>query len=199
MTSRILLASASRFRKALLDNAGIAVEAVPAEIDERAVEEAVERTGVTPADIAQILAEAKATEVSERYPDAWVVGSDQVLSLDGELLHKAADMGEARRRLLKLSGHTHVLDTGVVLARAGKAVWRHVSTARMTMRPLTPEFVGRYLSQAGSGVLASVGAYQIEGPGIQLFERIEGDHFTIVGLPMLPLLEALRAHGAIDG
>lgn len=199
MTSRILLASASRFRKALLDNAGIAVEAVPAEIDERAVEEAVDRTGVTPADIAQILAEAKATEVSERYPDAWVVGSDQVLSLDGELLHKAADMGEARRRLLKLSGHTHVLDTGVVLARAGKAVWRHVSTARMTMRPLTPEFVGRYLSQAGSGVLASVGAYQIEGPGIQLFERIEGDHFTIVGLPMLPLLEALRAHGAIDG
>ena len=199
MTSRILLASASRFRKALLDNAGIAVEAVPAEIDERAVEEAVDRTGMTPADIAQILAEAKATEVSERYPDAWVVGSDQVLSLDGELLHKAADMGEARRRLLKLSGHTHVLDTGVVLARAGKAVWRHVSTARMTMRPLTPEFVGRYLSQAGSGVLASVGAYQIEGPGIQLFERIEGDHFTIVGLPMLPLLEALRAHGAIDG
>ena len=199
MTSRILLASASRFRKALLDNAGIAVEAVPAEIDERAVEEAVDRTGVTPADIAQILAEAKATEVSERYPDAWVVGSDQVLSLDGELLHKAADMGEARRRLLKLSGHTHVLDTGVVLARAGKAVWRHVSTARMTMRPLTPEFVGRYLSQAGSGVLASVGAYQIAGPGIQLFERIEGDHFTIVGLPMLPLLEALRAHGAIDG
>ena len=199
MTSRIILASASRFRKALLDNAGIAVEAVPAEIDERAVEEAVDRTGVTPADIAQILAEAKATEVSERYPDAWVVGSDQVLSLDGELLHKAADMGEARRRLLKLSGHTHVLDTGVVLARAGKAVWRHVSTARMTMRPLTPEFVGRYLSQAGSGVLASVGAYQIEGPGIQLFERIEGDHFTIVGLPMLPLLEALRAHGAIDG
>ena len=199
MPSRILLASASRFRKALLDNAGIAVEAVPAEIDERAVEEAVDRTGVTPADIAQILAEAKATEVSERYPDAWVVGSDQVLSLDGELLHKAADMGEARRRLLKLSGHTHVLDTGVVLARAGKAVWRHVSTARMTMRPLTPEFVGRYLSQAGSGVLASVGAYQIEGPGIQLFERIEGDHFTIVGLPMLPLLEVLRAHGAIDG
>ena len=199
MTSRIILASASRFRKALLDNAGIAVEAVPAEIDERAVEEAVDRTGVTPADIAQILAEAKATEVSERYPDAWVVGSDQVLSLDGELLHKAADMGEARRRLLKLSGHTHVLDTGVVLARAGKAVWRHVSTARMTMRPLTPEFVGRYLSQAGSGVLASVGAYQIEGPGIQLFERIEGDHFTIVGLPMLPLLEALRAHGVIDG
>ena len=199
MTSRILLASASRFRKALLDNAGIAVEAVPAEIDERAVEEAVDRTGVTPADIAQILAEAKATEVSERYPDAWVVGSDQVLSLDGELLHKAADMGEARRRLLRLSGHTHVLDTGVVLARAGEAVWRHVSAARMTMRPLTPEFVGRYLSQAGSGVLASVGAYQIEGPGIQLFERIEGDHFTIVGLPMLPLLEALRAHGAIDG
>ena len=199
MTSRILLASASPFRKALIDNAGVAVEAVPAEIDERAVEEAVGRSGVTPADIADILAEAKAIEVSERNPDAWVVGSDQVLSLDGEILHKAADPGEARLRLLKLSGRTHILDTGVVLARAGEIVWRHVSTARMTMRPLTPEFHGRYLSHAGSGVLASVGAYQIEGPGIQLFERIEGDHFTIVGLPMLPLLEALRAHGAIDG
>lgn len=199
MTSRILLASASRFRKALLDNAGIAVEAAPAAIDERAVELTVDRSGVTPADVAQILAEAKATEVSERNPDAWVIGSDQILSLDGQILHKAIDMDEARRRLLRLSGRTHVLDTGVVLARGGETVWRHVSTARMTMRPLTPGFVGRYLSHAGSGVLASVGAYQIEGPGIQLFERIEGDHFTIVGLPMLPLLEALRAHGVIDG
>lgn len=195
----IILASASPFRKALLENAGVLVTAIAADIDERAVEAAVDRSGVTPGELAQILAEAKAVDVSTRYPDAWVIGSDQVLSLDGEVLHKAADMEEARRRLLKLSGRTHLLETGVVLARGGDVAWRHLSTAGMTVRTLTPEFVGRYLSLAGPGVLASVGAYQIEGSGIQLFDRIEGDHFTIVGLPLLPLLAALRERGAIDG
>ena len=194
----IILASASPFRKALLENAGVPVTAIAADIDERAVEAAVERSGVTSGELAQILAEAKAVEVSARHADAWVIGSDQVLSLDGEALHKAADMEEARRRLLTMSGRTHLLETGVVLARAGDVVWRHLSTAEMTMRTLTPEFIGRYLSLAGSGVLASVGAYQIEGPGIQLFGRIEGDHFTIVGLPMLPLLAALRERNVID-
>lgn len=199
MASRIILASASPFRKALLENAGIAVTAVPANVDERAVETAVVGGGVTPGELAQILAEAKAIEVSERYPAAWVVGSDQVLSLDGEVLHKVADMDEARRRLLALSGRTHLLETAVVLARGGEAVWRHVSVAEMTMRQITPEFIGRYLAESGPGVIASVGAYQIEGPGIQLFEKVAGDHFTIVGLPLLPLLAALRHNGAIDG
>ena len=199
MSERILLASASPFRKAMLDQAGLAVEAVPAQIDERAVEAAIGDSGVTPEEVAGILAEAKAVDVSERHPDAWVIGSDQTLSLGDEILHKAATMEEARRRLLQLSGKTHHLNTGVVLARGGEVVWRHVAVARMTMRELDPAFVGRYLAGVGEGVLRSVGAYQIEGPGIQLFERIEGDHFTIVGLPLLPLLDALRRHGAIDG
>lgn len=199
MASRIILASASPFRKALLENAGIAVTTVPAHVDERAVETAVVGGGVTPGELAQILAEAKAIEVSERHPEAWVVGSDQVLSLDGAVLHKVADMDEARRRLLALSGRTHLLETAVVLARGGEAVWRHVSVAEMTMRQITPEFIGRYLAESGPGVIASVGAYQIEGPGIQLFEKVAGDHFTIVGLPLLPLLAALRHNGAIDG
>ena len=199
MSERILLASASPFRKAMLDQAGLAVEAVPAQIDERAVEGAIGDSGVTPEEVAGILAEAKAVDVSERHPDAWVIGSDQTLSLGDEILHKAATMEEARRRLLQLSGKTHHLNTGVVLARGGEVVWRHVAVARMTMRELDPAFVGRYLAGVGEGVLRSVGAYQIEGPGIQLFERIEGDHFTIVGLPLLPLLDALRRHGAIDG
>lgn len=199
MTSSILLASASPFRKALLANAGVEVTAVPANIDERAIEAAVGDSGLTPGELARILAEAKAVEVSERYPDVWVIGSDQVLSLEGEVLHKDADMEAARRRLLKLSGRTHLLETAVVLARAGNAAWRHLSVAEMTMRPLSPEFIGRYLASTGPDVLASVGAYQVEGPGIQLFEKISGDHFTIVGLPLLPLLAALRERGAIDG
>ena len=199
MSERILLASASPFRKAMLDQAGLAVEAVPAQIDERAVEAAIGDSGVTPEEVAGILAEAKAVDVSERHPDAWVIGSDQTLSLGDKILHKAATMEEARRRLLQLSGKTHHLNTGVVLARGGEVVWRHVAVARMTMRELDPAFVGRYLAGVGEGVLRSVGVYQIEGPGIQLFDRIEGDHFTIVGLPLLPLLDALRRHGAIDG
>lgn len=199
MTTRIILASASPFRKAMLQNAGIVFDAIPAEIDERAVQAAVGDSGLTPAEVAGILAEAKAVEVSERFPQALVIGSDQTLSLGDEILHKAKDMEEARRRLLSLSGQTHHLNSAVALARNGAEIWRHAEIARMTMRSLEPGFVGRYLSAAGLGVLQSVGAYQIEGLGIQLFERVEGDHFTIVGLPLLSLLGALRREGAIDG
>jgi septum formation protein len=199
MSGTVVLASASRFRAALLDRAGVAFETVPSRIDERAVEQAVGDSGVTPEELAVILAEAKAVDVGSRFADRLVIGSDQTLSLDGEALHKVADMEEARRRLLTLSGRTHSLHSAVVLARAGEVVWRHNSTARMTMRRLQPAFIGRHLARVGSGVLSSVGAYQIEGEGIQLFERIEGDFFTIIGLPMLPLLDALRRFGAIDG
>lgn len=127
------------------------------------------------------------------------IGCDQTLSLDGDLLHKPADMEEARRRLLALSGKTHRLDSAVVLARDGETVWRHVDAALLTMRRLDPGFVGRHLARVGERALESVGAYQIEGEGIQLFARIEGDHFVIVGLPLLPLLGKLRELGAIDG
>lgn len=199
MTTRIILASASPFRLAMLRNAGIETEANPSRIDERAVEEAVGDAAISPENLAWILAEAKAEEVSERFPGALVIGSDQTLSLGDEVLHKAADMEEARRRLLRLSGRTHHLNSAVVLARDGKALWGHVSVANMTMRKLDPAYIGRYLSRVGDQVLRSVGVYQIEGEGIQLFDSIEGDHFTIVGLPLLPLVAELRRLGAIDG
>ncbi|MBX3579294.1 MAG: Maf-like protein [Rhizobiaceae bacterium] len=199
MTSRLILASGSRFRKQLLDNAGIAVDVVRPDIDERAVEGTLEGTGATPEDVAQVLAEAKAVSVSEARLDALVIGSDQTLSLGSRMFHKPADMEDARRHLLALSGKTHQLNSAVAIARGGETVWRHVGIARLTMRDLSPAFIGRHLSRVGAAALDSVGAYQIEAEGIQLFQSIEGDHFTIVGLPLLPLLAQLRILGAIDG
>lgn len=197
MTSRLILASASPFRKALLENAGLSFGVEPAEIDERAVEETL--GDLDPEDVASVLAEAKAQDVSSRNPGAIVIGSDQTLSMGEEIFHKATTMDEARRRLLALSGKTHELNSAIVLARDGETIWRHISVAHMTMRDLDPGFVGRHLSNVGDRVLSSVGAYQFEGEGIQLFERIDGDYFTIIGLPLLPLLAQLRALGAIDG
>ncbi|MER8483046.1 Maf-like protein [Mesorhizobium sp. M1322] len=199
MTGKIILASGSPFRKALLVNAGVAVEAVPAGVDERALEAPLQGSGISPEDVALVLAEAKATEVSERKPGALVLGCDQTLSLGDEVFHKPADMEAARRHLLALSGKTHQLNSAVVLARDGAALWRHVGIASLTMRKLDPAFIGRHLARVGAKALSSVGAYQIEGEGIQLFERIEGDYFTIVGLPLLPVLAKLRDLGAIDG
>jgi septum formation protein len=199
MAVNIILASGSPYRRKLLEDAGVDFSVLKPELDERAVEAPLSRTGATPEDVALVLAEAKATAVSEARPDALVIGSDQTLSLGGELFHKPADMEGARSHLLRLSGRTHHLNSAVVLAKNGEAVWRDVAVARMTMRQLSPGFIGRHLSAVGDAALTSVGAYQIEGRGIQLFERIEGDYFTIVGLPLLPLLAALREFGAIDG
>ncbi|EXL03424.1 Maf-like protein [Aquamicrobium defluvii] len=199
MTEKLILASGSPFRKAMLVNAGIEVEAVPAEIDERAVEAPLHDSGLSPEDVAAILAEAKAMEVSERRPGALVLGCDQTLSLGDRLFHKPADMEGARRHLLALSGMTHQLNSAAVLVRNGEVLWRHVGIANLTMRQLDPAFIGRHLARVGDRALSSVGAYQVEGEGIQLFEKVEGDHFTIVGLPLLPLLAELRRLGAIDG
>jgi len=196
---KLVLASGSPFRRDMLKNAGLSFEVVRPEVDERAVEAAVADSGVTPADLALILAEAKAVEVSERHPDALVIGCDQTMALEDRIFHKPADMEGARRHLLALSGKTHVLNSAVVLARGGEVTWRHVDKALLTMRLLDPAFIGRHLASVGEKALSSVGAYQIEGEGIQLFERVEGDHFTIVGLPLLPLLAELRKTGAIDG
>ena len=199
MNERIVLASGSRFRRAMLEAAGVALDVAPAEIDERAVEQTLEGSGASPEDLAQVLAEAKALEVSERQPGRLVLGCDQTLTLDNELFHKPEDMEDARRHLLKLSGRTHQLNSAAVLARNGETFWHHVGVANLTMRKLEPAFIGRHLARVGPMALNSVGAYQIEGEGIQLFDKIEGDHFTIVGLPLLPLLEELRQLGAIDG
>ncbi|RWN64056.1 Maf-like protein [Mesorhizobium sp.] len=199
MAEKIILASGSPFRKALLVHAGVAVEAVLAAVDERALEAPLQGSGISPEDVALVLAEAKAAEVSERKPGALVLGCDQTLSLGDEVFHKPADMEAARRHLLALSGRTHQLNSAVVLARDGAVLWRHVGVASLTMRKLDPAFIGRHLARVGAKALSSVGAYQIEGEGIQLFERVEGDYFTIVGLPLLPVLAKLREFGAIDG
>jgi len=195
----LVLASTSPFRAAILMNAGIAFRAEGAQIDERAVEAPLLQADATPEDIASVLAEAKAIDVSERNPGALVLGGDQTLSLEGELFHKAADMAEARRNLLKFSGRTHQLWSALALARDGETLWRHVSVAHMHVRELTPEFVGRYLARVGDATLNSVGCYQYEAEGIQLFEKTDDDYFTIIGLPLLPLLAELRRLGEIDG
>ncbi|MBA8818050.1 septum formation protein Maf [Ochrobactrum sp. P6BS-III] len=199
MTTRLILASKSPFRSALLKNAGIEFSGESADIDERAVEAPLYETGATPEEVAQVLAEAKALDVSEKNPGAVVIGCDQTLSLGDEIFHKPANMEAAGRQLLQFSGKTHQLNSAVVLVKDGETLWRHVSVARMTMRKLDPAFVGRYLGRVGDSALSSVGAYQVEGPGIQLFEKIEGDYFTIVGLPLLPLLAELRKEHLIDG
>lgn len=199
MTETIILASGSPFRKSMLANAGVAFTALLPDVDERALEAPLEGSGVTPGEVALILAEAKAANVSENNPGALVLGCDQTLALYDTIFHKPRDMEEARRHLLDLSGKTHHLNSAAVLVRNGETLWRHVSTAGLTMRQLEPAFIGRYLARAGEKALSSVGAYQIEGEGIQLFEKIEGDYFTIVGLPLIPVLGALRQFGAIDG
>ncbi|MCX2724816.1 Maf-like protein [Roseibium salinum] len=194
----LVLASGSRIRAELLKNAGLGIEVDPSDIDERAVEAPLLAADMPPDDLAGILAEAKANDVSSRRPGDLVIGADQILALDGERKTKPEDMEAARRQLLAFSGKTHELHSAVVISQDGEAIWRHVSTASLTMRRLTPEFIGHYLASAGNPVLSSVGAYQLEGLGIQLFERIEGDYFTILGLPMLPLLNQLRTLGVIE-
>ncbi|MEZ5812671.1 MAG: Maf-like protein [Rhizobiaceae bacterium] len=199
MARKLILASASPHRRAMLENAGLTIEAAASEIDERAVEAALGDEACDGELLAGVLAEAKAAAVAESHADCLVIGCDQTLTLDGEILHKAADMEQARRNLLRLSGGTHHLNSAVALASNGETLWRHTAIARMTMRELDPAYVGRYLSSAGPAVLGSVGCYQIEAKGINLFERVEGDFFTIVGLPLIPLLAELRRLGEIDG
>jgi septum formation protein len=154
---------------------------------------------VEPTDVAEVLARAKAEAVSGRSASAFVIGGDQVMAADGKIYGKPQSMEEARARLLELNGRSHQLHTAVVVATGGATIWAYTDVASLTMRKLSPAFIGRYLAAAGQGVLGSVGAYQIESLGIQLFDEIEGDFFSILGLPLLPLLEALRREGAIEG
>ncbi|WP_150494869.1 Maf-like protein [Roseibium aquae] len=194
----LVLASGSRIRAELLANAGLAFETDPAQVDERAIEDPLLKAGFPPEDLAAILAEAKAQDVSARRPHDLVIGADQILAFEGGRRTKPDDMPAARRQLLEFSGKSHELLSAVVLAKDGETIWRHVSVARLTMRSYSPQFVGHYLAAAGDAVLSSVGAYQLEGLGIQLFEKIDGDYFTILGLPLLPLLEELRNQGMLE-
>ena len=199
MTSKLILASSSPFRRMLMENAGLSFEAQAATIDERAIEATLEGEGKAPEAVALVLAKAKAEDVSRRFPDALVIGSDQTMALDDRVFHKPKTMADAANHLGLLSGKTHRLNSAIALAHNGDIVWEHLSQAALTMRPITPDFIARHLKNTGEKALSSVGAYQLEGEGIQLFSKIDGDYFTILGLPMLPLLEKLRELGVIDG
>lgn len=194
----LILASASPTREHLLRQAGIRFIVVPPELDERAAERPLVDSGASADDVAMALAMAKAAIVSESSGGNLVIGADQTLELEGERLNKPSDMETARRQLLRLRGRTHELHSAVCCARSGEIVWQHAAVARLTMRNFTPEFVGRYLALVGQAALESVGAYQIEGPGIQLFDAIDGDFFAILGLPLLPLFAFLRAEGVLE-
>jgi septum formation protein len=187
----LLLASTSRTRRSLLDGAGLAVEAEAPGFDERSAEEAAAHEALDPLGLALWLAEEKALTVSRRRPGRLVLGADQVLDCEGTIFHKPADRASAQDHLSRLAGRAHALHSAVALAQDGRIVDAFVESARLAMRPLSPDAIGRYLDLAGPDVRHSVGAYQLEGLGIHLFETIEGDHTTILGLPLLARLRRL--------
>ena len=191
----LILASQSAARRMLLAGAGITFDAAPADIDERGIQQ---RSNLTaPGDIAALLAEQKAAFVSLRHPGRYVVGADQTLSVGDRLFNKPSGRDQAAQQLRDLSGKTHELHSAIAVACDGATLFSHVSVAHMTMRQLDDAAIDVYLDAAGDKVTTSVGAYQVEGLGVHLFELIEGDHFTILGLPLLPLLKFLRGEGMI--
>lgn len=190
----LLLASRSRVRRSLLDAAGIPVDAVAADLDERALEAAL-GPDATPADVALHLARAKAKAVAARHPGRVVIGADQVLELEGRGWPKPSTPAEARAQIGRLAARTHLLRSGYVILSDGEAAGEGVETARLTMRPLTDGAVAAYVAAAGEAATRSAGGYEVEGLGIHLFAAVEGEHSTILGLPMLPVLAALRGLG----
>ncbi|AYM58526.1 Maf-like protein [Agrobacterium fabrum] len=199
MKQELILASSSASRQMLMRNAGLTFSAIPAAIDERALDEQLERDGASPEEVALELARAKALAVSALHPQALVLGCDQTMALGTRVYHKPKTMAEAATHLLSLSGKIHRLNSAAVLVQKGEVVWQTVSCAELAVRTLSDEFVSRHLQRVGEKALSSVGAYQLEGEGIQLFNSIEGDYFTILGLPLLPLLAKLRDMDVIDG
>jgi len=193
----VVLASASRVRAEMLCRAGLAHAVEPARIDEEGVRAALQAQKTDAAEAARHLAELKACQISARHPEAVVIGADQILSLHGEWFEKPPNRAAARTTLLCLRGEIHTLTSAVVVARAGAAIWHHVDRAELAMRDFSEEYVEAYLDTVGDTAQLSVGAYQLEGLGAQLFARVEGDFFTILGLPLLPLLGFLRQHGVL--
>lgn len=197
----LILASGSAVRRKLLADAGLKFSVEDSQVDEDAIkagfaegEESAERATDR---LALQLAEAKALAVSARHEGALVIGADQILSCEGRRYDKPKSMAEARANLLAFRGRPHILHSGLVLVKDGGAVWNLTARATLTMREFSEAFVDAYLEEAGERVMKSVGCYQLEGPGVQLFEKIEGDYFSILGLPMLPLLDELRRHGVV--
>lgn len=192
---RLILASTSRIRGELLGKAGIAFDAVAPDVDETVLKR--QSPGLSPGDLALKLAAAKAVSVANRYPGALVIGADQVLNLDGRAFDKPESSETARRQLSDLRGRRHVLETALCCAQDGRIVWQHLGQAGLIMRDFSEQFLTDYLRDVGPDVTTSVGGYKLEGRGAQLFDRIEGDYFTILGLPLLPLLDFLRRKGVL--
>jgi septum formation protein len=192
----LILASQSASRGAMLDAAGVAYVAEPARVDEDGVKAAM--AGQPPRDIADALAQLKAVKVSQAYPGALVLGSDSIVALaDGTLLDKPVSRQDAADHLRAMAGGAHDLWSAAVIAEGGRPVWRHVERARLFVRPLSEEFIDAYLAAEWPAIAGCVGCFRIEGPGVQLFSRIDGSHFTVLGMPLLPLLDYLRVHGEL--
>ncbi|MGW8705613.1 Maf family protein [Brevundimonas sp. NPDC055814] len=190
---RLILASKSAARRAMLSDAGVPFVVQVADVDE----DALKTPGVDPVELAVELARAKALAVSRHDVDAWVLGADQTLAFDGGLVSKAATLDAARERLSAMRGRTHQLHSGAALARNGQVVWSGVDTVEMKMRDFSDAFLDAYLAAEGEGLLSCVGSYRLEGLGAQLFEAVEGDYFTVLGLPLWPILAELRRAGVI--
>lgn len=195
----IILASASKIRQQMLANAGVVVDALPARLDESAIRAALEVEGAKPRDVADVLAEMKAQKLAERHPASLVIGCDQVLCFQGEIWEKPEMPDVAREQLRKLRGRTHMLHSAVVLFDQARPVWRHVEEASLTMRSFSDGFLDDYVERNWDEIRHCVGAYQLESEGARLFSSVDGDHFTILGLPLLPLLNYLSQRSFIPG
>ena len=198
-TQPVVLASGSVTRRRMLEAAGVEVVTQPAPVDEEEVKLACRADGFTADQVAEALAELKAMRVGRTLRDVLVIGADQMLECEGQWFDKPVGRDGARDQLAALSGRTHRLVSCVVVVHNGQRVWHHTDAARMAMRPLSGAFIERYLDAAGEAVHGSVGGYQLEGLGAQLFARVQGDHFTVLGLPLLPLLDYLRTRGVLPG
>ena len=198
MSIQIILASKSASRRALLKNAGVAHDAISSDVDENIIKQQCASEGMDLNTTCMRLAEAKAIEVSKSHADKYIIGADQILGLDGRAFDKPSSLEEAAVRIKEFSGKAHILHNGICVVKNEEVIWRHIEMPCLKMRALSDEQVETYIEKSGSKILSSVGAYMLEDLGIQLFEKIEGDYFSILGLPLLPLLEFLRGEGLLE-